>query len=202
MLKNSFSLANEEQVLKIIVDKLILNLKHNLHNIPVIKQSLDILSTLSLGYATARLMASIDTMQHLKSVGLEPFPVVKHWLEIPDWDHRSGNYSKFGIKFRKTIFQIFGRLLVVSFGNSFNSSIKYELPEEFRFYSFIVCLNSEFKSLFDFLRIVEGNSVSEEQVNMTKWLVIGLTSALRGLAHAFNNKQVFDYLISWLWVVF
>merc|ERR1712176_1160378 len=65
MLSMVFNITTEKEILAVLLEKLILNLKTNLYNLPVINKTIELLTNISSGYSTARQMSQVPLILDL-----------------------------------------------------------------------------------------------------------------------------------------
>ncbi|XP_026744136.1 exportin-7-B isoform X2 [Trichoplusia ni] len=177
-LSDVLGLADESQLLSVLMRKIITNLKYWGGSEQIISKTLGLLSDLSGGYSCVRKLVKLDEVQFmLTHHTAEHFP----FLSI-------AGVGAAEMRCRSMLYTALGRLLMVDLGE-----------DEDRFLAFMMPLTAAFESIIGLLSGPESPMYNSENAKKT---MIGLARDLRGLAFAFNTKTTYMMLFDWIYPVY
>nr|XP_047127698.1 exportin-7 [Hydra vulgaris] len=166
-------IIDESAMLELYTRKIITNMKYWSHSEKIISATLNLLNDLSIGYSSVRKLVKLDAIQFvLNNHTSEHFPFL-------------GIQSNAVTKCRSLFYTALGRFLLADIGD-----------EEERFKIFTLPLSLTLENIST---RITPNSSSTFDACETKSLIVGLCRDLRGLAFAFNTKNSFQMLFSWLY---
>ncbi|KAG7298382.1 Exportin-7-B [Plutella xylostella] len=172
------NIADESQLLSVLMRKIITNLKYWGGSEQIISKTLGLLSELSGGYSCVRKLVKLPEVQFmLTSHTAEQFP----FLGIE-------GVQPHEMRCRTMLYTALGRLLMVELGE-----------DEQRFHEFIQPRAVAFESLIGLLGPQDSPLYASEHAKKT---LIGLARDLRGLAFAFNSKTTYMMLFDWIYPVY
>ncbi|KPJ01317.1 Exportin-7 [Papilio xuthus] len=177
-LSEVLGLADESQLLSVLMRKIITNLKYWGGSEQIISKTLGLLSDLSGGYACVRKLVTLEEVQ---------FMLTHHTAEHFPFLGISG-VGPSEMRCRTMLYTALGRLLMVELGE-----------DEERFHAFMMPLTVAFESIIGLLGPPESPLFASEDAKKT---LIGLARDLRGLAFAFNTKTTYMMLFDWIYPVY
>ncbi|KAJ8705655.1 hypothetical protein PYW08_012701 [Mythimna loreyi] len=177
-LSDVLGLADESQLLSVLMRKIITNLKYWGSSEQIIAKTLGLLSDLSGGYSCVRKLVKLDEVQ---------FMLTHHTAEHFPFLGIAG-VGAAEMRCRSMLYTALGRLLMVDLGE-----------DEDRFLAFMMPLTAAFESIIGLLSGPESPMFSSEDAKKT---LIGLARDLRGLAFAFNTKTTYMMLFDWIYPVY
>uniref|UniRef100_UPI00398E7A80 ran-binding protein 17-like isoform X1 n=2 Tax=Pristiophorus japonicus TaxID=55135 RepID=UPI00398E7A80 len=168
------SLTDETRVLEAFVAKVVNNLKCWGRSEPVISRTLQFLNDLSVGYAILKKLVKIDAVRFmLQNHTCEHFPflgISEHFC-----------LGETVLRCRTTFYTALTRLLLVDLGEDEDEFELFMLPLTTAFETLTQLFSSNFKQ------------------DKAKYMLIGLSRDLRGIAFALNTKTSYTMLFDWLY---
>ncbi|CAH1642048.1 unnamed protein product [Spodoptera littoralis] len=177
-LSDVLGLADESQLLSVLMRKIITNLKYWGGSEQIISKTLGLLSDLSGGYSCVRKLVKLDEVQ---------FMLTHHTAEHFPFLGIAG-VGAAEMRCRSMLYTALGRLLMVDLGE-----------DEDRFLAFMMPLTAAFESIIGLLSGPESTMYNSEDAKKT---LIGLARDLRGLAFAFSTKTTYMMLFDWIYPVY
>ncbi|XP_050559791.1 exportin-7-B [Spodoptera frugiperda] len=177
-LSDVLGLADESQLLSVLMRKIITNLKYWGGSEQIIAKTLGLLSDLSGGYSCVRKLVKLDEVQ---------FMLTHHTAEHFPFLGIAG-VGAAEMRCRSMLYTALGRLLMVDLGE-----------DEDRFLAFMMPLTAAFESIIGLLSGPDSTMYNSEDAKKT---LIGLARDLRGLAFAFSTKTTYMMLFDWIYPVY
>ncbi|KJH50942.1 hypothetical protein DICVIV_02903 [Dictyocaulus viviparus] len=174
-LNSELGVSDETDMLSIIVQKILTNLKYWATNEHILELSLSLLKDLSLGYTAVRKLFRLQEVQLLLS---------NHTAEHFVFLGQSVPYST--MKHRTIFYEALTRLLTIDLND-----------DEQLFEQFMQPLGATTRQLTAIMTTPNySGTVSQEEL---KRVVVGLCRDLRGVAVACSTKNLFQILFDWLY---
>ncbi|GMS80054.1 hypothetical protein PENTCL1PPCAC_2229, partial [Pristionchus entomophagus] len=170
-LQQQLNITDESDILGVIVQKIITNLKFWATNDRILELTLALLKDLSLGYTAVRKLFRLPDIQLLLN------------------NHTSDHFSFLGtgtslrsMKFRTTFYEALTRLLTTDLND-----------DDEVFTRFIAPLNQTMQQIVD---AFNSNGVDQTQLQCA---IIGMCRDVRGIATACTTKALYQILFDWLY---
>ncbi|VDO87083.1 unnamed protein product [Haemonchus placei] len=174
-LNTELGISDETDMLSVIVQKILTNLKYWATNEQILELSLSLLKDLSLGYTAVRKLFRLQEVQLLLS---------NHTAEHFVFLGQSVPYST--MKHRTVFYEALTRLLTIDLND-----------DEQLFEQFMQPLAATSRELTAIMTTPNYNgAVSQEEL---KRVVVGLCRDLRGVAVACTTKNLFQIVFDWLY---
>ncbi|KAG9508806.1 Exportin-7, partial [Fragariocoptes setiger] len=178
-LSDVLGVNEESRLLSVFMRKIITNLKYWNSSDIVIKNTLAILSELSLGYSSLRRMVKLEEIQFLlNNHTSEQFQFLGTSADVETMKHRTSFYASLG------------RLLFLEIADGMDE----------KFDDFMVPLNASFNELRQVL--IENHDPSIAKNENAKLAFIGLCRSLRGLVSSISTSNVYFLFFEWIYPTF